>query len=320
MADIIVKLDLGTAGGINYKEIGEAVTNYAGRSRLAGGQVFDGIFDFVTDKADIGGTAMEELGIKVAKILSAWVGRYATYGRISADVNRAYDDEAAKIRDLNQRDFAGSSGFWDMFTAQLKDDMGNMLPDFLNSTDKLPQKYDAVKGAQVRKDVGFPVKHLTGAIRVERPDTYDGELARFGMESWAVYKPSGPGLGEWDNEVRKEMSMLLPNRVTRVMKSENYRGATKTQQEIALRATITDAKTDAIDKAAATLGGISNIAIARTKWKNTLSTLEQKGVNELFLENNEGTSLEGKTIEQVGTAQAYLMGIAFKDLLEQFKY
>ena len=320
MADVIVKIDLGMTSAIDYKEIGEAVTNYAGRSRLAGGQVFDGIFDYVTGKADIGGTAMEELGIAVAKVMAAWAGRYTTYGRIGADVNRAYDDEAAKIRDLNQRDFAGSSGGLDMFIAQLKDEVGNMFPDFLSSTSELPQKYDAVKGAKVRKDVGFPLKHVSGAIRVERPDTHDGELSRFGLESWKVYRPSGPGLGEWDNEVRKEMSMIIPERVKQLMQSRNYRGATQTQKEIALRATVTDAKTDSIDKAAATLGGISNIAIARTKFKNTLSKLEQKGVNELFLQNNSGTALEGKTIEQVGTAEAYLLGIEFKDQLEIFKY
>ena len=305
---------------INYKEIGEAVTNYAGRSALDGGQVFDTVFDMLTDKIDIGGTAAEELGIKVAKALMAFVGRYTTPVRFVTDIERAYNDEAAKIRDVNQRDFAGMSGFWELGVAQLKDEFGNILPEFLRGASELPQKYDAVKGAQTRKDVGFPVKIATGAVRTERPSIADGELRRFGMESWTVYRPSGPGLGEWDNEVRKEMYNRIPKKIEELMQQKNYRQTTKTQQEIALRSTIADIKLESVDMAATNLGGISNIVIARTKFKNALTRLEQAGVNELFLQQNMGTPLEGKTIEQVGTAEAYNIGMDFKDLLEINKY
>ena len=325
IADVIVKTDLGEAASIDKKELIEAVTNYQGRSIQEGGHAFDQLLLFITDINDVGEIWEEAAAVRLAKTITGIASRFFTWTKVSKDVDIAVNDEEAVIRDRNQRDFATQSGFWSTFTAQLKDEAGNMLPDFSNT--ELPPKYDAVTGKLIKKEVGFPFKHLTGMTKVERPDIYKGELDRKKLRSFMIVKSAGPGLGKYDNAVKRLVSETLPQRITDIVTTDGYKQLTPARQTRVLKNEIQEVKSEAIDRIAfePEFQGISDYVINRKKWVQ-LSTLERNAINELFIQENiNNPKLEGLSIEEAsaetGTGDFFMYGSdILRSLLDLDRY
>jgi hypothetical protein len=142
-----------------------------------------------------------------------------------------------------------------------------------------------------------------------------------------IVKSAGPGLGKYDNAVKRLVSETLPQRITDIVTTDGYKQLTPARQTRVLKNEIQEVKSEAIDRIAfePEFQGISDYVINRKKWVQ-LSTLERNAINELFIQENiNNPKLEGLSIEEAsaetGTGDFFMYGSdILRSLLDLDRY
>tara|TARA_A100001391_G_scaffold82407_1_gene53849 strand:+ start:2201 stop:5713 length:3513 start_codon:yes stop_codon:yes gene_type:complete len=297
VADIAVKISNGEESKLNAKDILEGFTGAQFRAGAASYTV-DRFFELIGQEGSITG---EQVGETFGTYLGELTGGFLTPLRVVKDIEAAFDEELAILRDTRQ--IEGEGGTQRAFDSFIKSSFHKNLPNFLGelpvvgelfAQDKdLPEFKSPTREGPVRRQSPL-LGQILGLRFVERRTPVETELVRLGYENYEIMPSKGDKLV--DSLIKKELGPLVNEYLTDTINSDNYINATENQKQNIIKKRLEKLRKYSTDvaKIKAAMKAEEEDApftpFERTEWMRT-SKLARRLANEWFLEN-EGESVD----------------------------
>ena len=305
LGDAIVKLDQGTISDLQARDFLEGLMGYGGRAGQTGHALFSNLIGLLEDsnvplfgKGEFSATLEGEgLGERFGNTMAKFVERPLTQMRIVSDIQRAFDHEAAIIKDSKQYE---GQGWGERALSGFSETMQGSMPELGLFDEPQPPRFSPTRAEPSRR-VGTLFKQLLGLTQQEPQRDYEKELFSIGMEDYIIYRNTGEG--EYDNEMRKEIGAYVPVLLAPVMRSDRYLQRDRAQRVATVKNYINRViKPIAKAKAQATIFG-------KYKDMKKIGRLQWRGLsaNERALANRVNKEKYGKTVEQM---ENYQEGVA----------
>lgn len=305
LGDAVVKMDQGTISDLQARDFLEGLMGYGGRAGQTGHALFSNFIGVLEDtniqlfgKGEFTATLEgETLGERFGKAMGDFFMRPLTQARIVTDTQRAFDTEAAIIKDSRQYE---GQGWAERGLSAFSETMQANLPEIGLFDEPQPPRFSPTREQPSRR-VGTLFKQLLGITKQEPQRDYEKELFSIGMEDYIIYRNTGEG--EYDNEMRKEIGAYVPILLAPVMRSDRYLQRDRAQRVATVKNYVNRViKPIAKAKAQATIFGKYKDMkkIGRLQWRGLSS-------NERALANRVNKEKYGETVEQM---ENYQEGVA----------
>ena len=217
----MVKVKNGEQHKLSGKDILEGFTGAQFRAG-ASSYTIDRFFELLGQEGSITG---EQLGETAGTYMGELFGGALTPLRALKDIEAAFDEEAAIVKDTRQVE--GEGGAQRGFDAFLKSSFHKNLPAFFGLDKELPAYQSPTRSDEVRRQSPL-LGQILGLRFTERRTPTETELVRLGYENYEILPTSGDRLV--DNLIKEELAPLIEEYISDTITSSNYTKASEDQK------------------------------------------------------------------------------------------
>ncbi len=239
IADLIVKLggtEIASLGLVDQPEVVQKLDVMEIVEAFTGAQFRTGASSYITEnfaslldgEDSLTEQRIYELG---GGYFGELFGGFLTPARVVRDVQAAYDDEAAKVRDPNQvAGLDSDTRFYNAMVNKIAKDM----PDIglgLPSAKDLPELQSPTRGGPVYR-MSPLIGQVTGLRREDVRNPAEEEFVRLGIKSYQLIPGSGDK--EADAMVKEAFGPIMERELAVYISSDNYQKLSENKKRVAL--------------------------------------------------------------------------------------
>ena len=222
VADLAVKYSRGETDKLTGKDFIEGFTGAQFRAGAASYTV-DRFFELIGQEGSI---TDEQLGETVGTYMGELFGGALTPLRVVKDIEAAFDEEAAIVRDTRQVEGEGMAQRG--FDAFLKSSFHKNLPAFFGLDKDLPALQLPTRRGEIRRQSPL-LGQVLGLRFKERRSPTETELVRLGYENYEIMPSKGDKAV--DAAVKKELAPLIEDLLSELISSPYYKNSTEPQKK-----------------------------------------------------------------------------------------
>ena len=229
VADAWVKVANGETEKLSGRDILEGFTGAQFRAGAAS-YTIDRFYELLGQEGDVTG---EQIGETVGRYAGELVGGALTPLRVLKDINAAFDEDAAILRDSRQ--IEGEGGVERGVDVFLKTTLHKNLPNIVGLEDDIPEYVSPTRDEPIRFQSPL-LGQILGLRFKERRTPVETELTRLGYENFEIFRTTGDR--ETDNLIKKELAPLVENLLGQYVETKAYNSLTEPQKQTKIGGTL----------------------------------------------------------------------------------
>ena len=222
VADAMVKYANGETDKLSGRDILEGFTGAQFRAGAAS-YTIDRFYELLGQEGSVTG---EQVGETVGTYIGELFGGALTPLRVVKDIQAAFDDEAAIVRDTRQVE--GEGGVQRGFDSFLNASFHKNLPAFFGIEKSLPALQSPTRSDYVRRQSPL-LGQLLGLRFVERRTPVETELVRLGYENYEIMPSKGDKLV--DSLIKRELAPLIEDVLSTVIATPAYEKSSEAEKK-----------------------------------------------------------------------------------------
>ena len=222
VADAMVKYANGETDKLSGRDILEGFTGAQFRAGAAS-YTIDRFYELLGQEGSVTG---EQVGETVGTYIGELFGGALTPLRVVKDIQAAFDDEAAIVRDTRQVE--GEGGVQRGFDSFLNASFHKNLPAFFGTEKSLPALQSPTRSDYVRRQSPL-LGQLLGLRFVERRTPVETELVRLGYENYEIMPSKGDKLV--DSLIKRELAPLIEDVLSTVIATPAYEKSSEAEKK-----------------------------------------------------------------------------------------